>query len=79
MNQKEISLDQRIEELETSMTNIKPTKEQIKRIEEIRKYYKETGKAILLNCPQSKNLSIAITSLEESLHRAVKSIILEGF
>lgn len=79
MNQKEISLDQRIEELVTSMTNIKPNKEQIKRIEEIRIYYQETGKAILLNCPQSRNLNIAITSLEESLHRAIKSIILEGF
>lgn len=77
MNMRELTFIMRIEALETSMTNHTPNEDQVKRIEEIRKYYKEVGRQILNICPQSRNLSIAITTLEESLHRAVKSIILE--
>lgn len=77
MNMRELTLEERIEELKISMTNHTPSEDQIKRIEEVRKLYKEAGVCILQNCPQSRNLSIAITALEDSLHRAVKSIILE--
>ena len=65
-----------IRELNESMTSIKPSQEQAEKIEKIREAYKFVGKEILTICPQSRNQAIAITSLEESLHRAVKSIIL---
>jgi hypothetical protein len=79
MNMREQTLEEKINDLKHSMTNQTPDEEKIKRIEIIRESYKKTGEEILRNCPQSRHLSIAITCLEESLHRAVKSIALEGF
>jgi flavin reductase (DIM6/NTAB) family NADH-FMN oxidoreductase RutF len=77
MAYKEMTLQEKIEELNESFTNKSPNEEQIQKIESIRESYKKTGGAILKNCPNSHNLSIAITALEESLHRAIKSIILK--
>lgn len=79
MNMRELTLEEKIDDLKRSMTNHKPDDEQLKRIEAIREYYKNTGEAILKNCPQSRNSRLAITALEESLMRAVRSIVLEGF
>ena len=76
MAYREMTLEEKIQELNESLTNQPPDEEQIRKIECIREYYKKTGEAILINCPNSRNLSIAITALEESLHRAIKSIIL---
>jgi hypothetical protein len=76
MAYREMTLEEKIQELNESFTNQPPDEEQIRKIESIREYYKKTGEAILRNCPISRNLSIAITALEESLHRAIKSIIL---
>jgi hypothetical protein len=76
MAYREMKLEEKIKELNESLTNQSPDEEQIRKIESIREYYKKTGEAILRNCPNSRNLSISITALEESLHRAIKSIIL---
>ena len=76
MAYREMTLEEKIQELNESLTNQSPDEEQIKKIESIRESYKKTGESILRNCPNSRNLSIAITALEESLHRAIKSIIL---
>ncbi|MGD9152394.1 MAG: hypothetical protein PVG30_01885 [Gammaproteobacteria bacterium] len=76
MAYREMTLQEKIEELNESFTNKSPSEEQIQKIESIRKSYKKTGETILRNCPNSRNLSIAVTALEESLHRAIKSIIL---
>lgn len=76
-NMREMTLEERINQLERSLTNIKPDESQIKRIEEIRLSYKNAGRSILKHCPQSRNLNLAITALEDSLIRAIKSIVLE--
>jgi hypothetical protein len=76
MAYREMTLQEKIEELNESLTNQPPDEKQIRKIESIRESYKKTGEAILRNCPNSRNLSIAIIALEESLHRAIKSIIL---
>lgn len=60
-----------------SMTNIKPEDLQIQKIENIRAEYKKVVESLAQNCPDSRELSIAITNLEDSLMWAVKSIVLE--
>lgn len=65
------------EKLLRSMTNIKPNENQIKKIEDIRNYYKKVVDGLYQHCNNSRELSIAITKLEESLMWAVKSIVLE--
>jgi hypothetical protein len=65
------------EKIFRSMTNIKPNEEQIERIEELRSYYKDVVDGLGILCKDSRELSIAITNLEDSLMWAVKSIVLE--
>ena len=77
MAYREMTLQEKIEELNESFTNKSLDEDQIQKIENIKKSYIKTSEAILKNCPASRNLSIAITALEESLHRAIKSIILK--
>lgn len=60
-----------------SMTNIKPSGEQVCRIEEVREGYKNIVNILHENCPDSLNLDLAVEKLEDSLMRAVKSIVLE--
>lgn len=60
-----------------SMTNIKPNDTQIMSIEAIREAYKNVVESLNDNCRYSRELSIAVTKLEESLMWAVKSIVLE--
>jgi len=66
-----------LEKIQKSMTNIKPNEEQIKRIESLRESYKLAAEALGSLCNDSRELSIAVTNLEQSLMWAVKSIILE--
>lgn len=66
-----------LEQLLKSMTNVTPNEEQIIRIEKVRESYKEVAMTLYENCKSNRNLSIAITELENSLMRAVKSICLE--
>lgn len=60
-----------------SMTNIKPSDAQIIRIETIREAYKNVVESLEVNCRNSRELSIGLTELENSLMWAVKSIVLE--
>lgn len=66
-----------INKVKKSLTNIKPNEEKLKRIEALRESYKDIVNSLSENCNDSRELSIAITKLEESLMWAVKSIILE--
>jgi hypothetical protein len=65
------------EKILKSMTNIKPSDAQIQSIENIRAEYKNVIESLNQNCRDSRELSIAITELENSLMWAVKSIVLE--
>lgn len=60
-----------------SMTNIRPSEDQIKRIEDLRESYKSIVLSLAGNCNNSRELNIATEKLEESLMWAVKSIVLE--
>ena len=61
-----------------SLTNIKPTDEGLELIERLRTEGKSLGLAIMKSCPASRERSLAITHLEETVMWAVKSIVLEG-
>lgn len=66
-----------LEDLNASMINHKPSEDQIRRIESLRDDFKKAGTSLIELCPVSNNLAVAITTLEEALHRGVKAIILE--
>jgi len=77
MDIRDLTVDERIEQIQKGMTNIKPNEEQINRIEIIRTLYKSLVRALLENSKQSREQSLAITKLEESLMFATKNIVLE--
>ena len=60
------------------MTNRRPSEEQVVSIEDLRAAYKELAALILLQCPKSRECSLALTNLEQSLMWAVGSIAREG-
>lgn len=60
-----------------SLTNHAPTNGQINRIEELREAAKAYAYVIAHNCPNSRERSLGITHLEDSVMWAVKSIVLE--
>lgn len=66
-----------VEKILKSMTNIKPDDMKIQKIENIRSAYKSVVESLSQNCKDSRELSITITKLEESLMWAVKAIVLE--
>lgn len=59
-----------------SLTNHKPTEETVTKIERLRSDAKRLGLAIFRECPPSRERSLAITALEESVMWGVKSIVL---
>lgn len=61
-----------------SFSHQQPTTEQLKRIEYIRLSYKLLLDEIYKTCKESRELSLALTDLENSLMYAVKSIVLEN-
>jgi hypothetical protein len=65
-----------VEKIKLSLTNIKPSDEKILRIENVRGAYKTIVDNLGFNCKDSRELSLAVTNLEQSLMWAVKSIIL---
>lgn len=67
------------EKVKLSLTNIKPSDEKIIKIENVREVYKTVVDCLNDNCKDSRELSIAITNLEQSLMWAVKSIILSDW
>ena len=58
-----------------SFDNHTPNEKQVEVIEFIRSQYK-TARAALVNVPNSREKSIAMTQLEDSLMWAVKAVIL---
>jgi len=66
-----------LEALTRSLTNITPGPDGIQRIEEIRTWSKGLGTLIIQNCPYSRERSLALTHLEETVMWAVKSIVVE--
>lgn len=69
--------DDQIQRLHKSLTNLAPSQEQIVRIEAIRHWARNFGASIIDNSPQSREQSLALTHLEDSVMWAVKSILLE--
>lgn len=62
-------------ELDHSLTNHPPVDEGVvNQFELVRKVAKEMGETILNMCPDSRERSIAITKLEETVMWAIKSI-----
>lgn len=61
-----------------SFSHQQPTSEQLKRIEHLRLSYKLILHEICKTCKESRELSIALSNLENSLMYAVKSIVLEN-
>lgn len=70
--------EQRLKRLNRSLTNHTPTPEQVNRIELLRDVAQAFGVAVIENTPESREQSLAITNLEESLMWAIKAIVLEG-
>ena len=62
-------------QLDRSLTNQPPTPDQIETIESLREAAKEFGRAIETTTP-SRERSLAITNLEQSLMWAVKGVVL---
>lgn len=62
--------------LERSLTNISPSEDQIDRIEMLREFAKAYGNAVLQLSLHSRERSLAVTKLEESVMWAVKGIVL---
>lgn len=69
--------EQRLARLNRSLTNQTPTLEQVNRIELLRDVAQAFGVAVIENTPESREQSLAITKLEESLMWAIKAIVLE--
>ena len=66
-----------IDRINVSLTNHTPNDEQVIRILEIRDGAMTLGKMIANHCPDSRERSLAVTHLEETVMWAVKSIVLE--
>jgi len=60
-----------------SFSHQQPTNDQLRRIEHLRLSYKLLLNEIYENCIDSRELSLALNNLENSLMYAVKSIVLE--
>ena len=69
--------DARYDALARSLTNQPPTEEQIRRIESIRQVAREFGSWIVDSCEDTRERSLALTHLEETVMWAVKAIVLE--
>lgn len=65
------------EQLEHNLTNHTPAPERIYAIEELRTTAKELGHAIVEFCPESRERSLALTNLEQTVMWAVASIARE--
>ena len=66
----------RIDALERSLTNHTPPSQVAEQIEEIRYLAKTMGLRIINVCPDTRERSLALTHLEETVMWAVKSLVL---
>ena len=67
-----------VERFLRSLTNITPTPEQVVRIAELRGIAKVFGETVLRTTVSSRERSLAITHLEDSVMWAVKGVLLNG-
>lgn len=70
-------MDNQIDRILRSLTNITPNADQIERIERVREAAKATAQVINDSCQSSRERSLAFTHLEETTMWAVKAIVLE--
>jgi hypothetical protein len=66
----------RLDALNRSLTNQAPSPTSIERIENLRETAKDLGEQIIAVCPDTRERSLALTHLEETVMWAVKSIVL---
>lgn len=66
----------RLDALERSLTNQAPAPATIELIESVRSTAKELGRDIIDLCPDTRERSLALTHLEETVMWAVKSLVL---
>lgn len=67
---------ERLDALNRSLTNITPSPEAVESIEELRAWAKSLGANIIAHCPDTRERSLALTHLEETVMWAVKSLVL---
>lgn len=75
---KQLTKEERLQLLERSLTNHRPSDEALERIESIRRHGKALGRAILEHSELSREQSLSLTHLEETVMWAVKGIVLEA-
>lgn len=68
--------DEQRKRLENEFTYHKPNDSQIPRYEEIRKRAGEYAEFLMTVCPPSRELSLALTALEDCVMRANRAIAL---
>jgi hypothetical protein len=68
--------NQRLSALKASLTNHTPPQQAMAQIEQLREHAKELGEAIIRKCPDTRERSLALTHLEETVMWAVKSLVL---
>lgn len=68
--------DEQRKRLENEFTYHKPTESQIPRYEEIRARAKDYAEFLMMVCPPSRELSLALTALEDCVMRANRAIAL---
>ena len=78
MSDRQQANDQAWAQLERNLTNHTPDGRQIAAIEQIRRVAKDFGKDIIVFCPPGRERSLALTALEDTVMRAVQSIVTEG-
>ena len=67
-----------IAQVERSLTNITPSEDQIERIEMLRRNARDLARAVIRYSLPSRERSLAITKLEETVMWAVKGVLLNG-
>lgn len=66
----------RLAQLSDSLTNWTPNSDAIANIESLRAFARDYGERLIQMCPDSRERSIALTHLEDSVMWAVKSLVL---
>lgn len=62
------------ERMEWNLTNHTPNADQIMMIEDVRSWAKKFAKAVIASCPPSRELSLALSAIEQATTNAVAAI-----
>lgn len=71
---KPMTKEELVAEWNWNLTNHKPTAEGIEKIEKVRAAAKAFAEVMIENCPTSRDLSLALTSMEEATFHANAAI-----